>query len=81
MSKPLSSYAHMCRMDHVQIGHDDSEHERCPLCRANDRADALEAMLASQSAMLADIARAAGYKLGEQYSAAGIIARLRDGDR
>lgn len=30
---PLS-YAHMCCDEHVQIGHDDSDHERCPLCRA-----------------------------------------------
>lgn len=28
------SYAHMCRDGHVQIGHNDSEHEQCPLCRA-----------------------------------------------
>lgn len=27
------TYPHMCRMDHVQIGHSDSEHEQCPLCR------------------------------------------------
>lgn len=30
------SYAHMCPDGHVQIGHSDSENERCPLCRAND---------------------------------------------
>lgn len=28
------SYAHMCCSDHIQIGHTDSEHEQCPLCRA-----------------------------------------------
>lgn len=28
------SYAHTCRDGHVQIGHNDSEHEQCPLCRA-----------------------------------------------
>lgn len=28
------TYAHMCRDDHVEIGHNDSEHEQCPLCRA-----------------------------------------------
>lgn len=32
----MNSYPHMCRMDHLQIGHSDSEHERCPLCRALD---------------------------------------------
>lgn len=31
-------YPHMCRDDHPQIGHSDSENERCPLCRANDDA-------------------------------------------
>lgn len=29
----LYTYPHMCRSDHIQIGHKDSEHERCPLCR------------------------------------------------
>jgi hypothetical protein len=28
------TYAHMCRDGHEQIGHNDSEHEMCPLCRA-----------------------------------------------
>jgi hypothetical protein len=23
----------MCRDDHIEIGHSDSEHEQCPLCR------------------------------------------------
>lgn len=26
-------YARMCCGDHVQIGHDDSNNEQCPLCR------------------------------------------------
>lgn len=43
--------------------------------------DELESMLQSRSAMLDEIACAAGYRAGEQYSAAGIVARLRDGDR
>lgn len=30
----MASYPHMCRMDHVEIGHSDGEHEQCPLCRA-----------------------------------------------
>lgn len=30
----MNSYPHMCRMDHIEIGHRDSEHEQCPLCRA-----------------------------------------------
>jgi hypothetical protein len=33
----IFTYAHMCRDQHVQIGHDDSGNdERCPLCRAID---------------------------------------------
>lgn len=35
MTEGKKEYAHMCRMDHVQIGHNESEHEECPLCRAN----------------------------------------------
>jgi hypothetical protein len=30
----MFSYPHMCRDEHVEIGHSDSEHEMCPLCRA-----------------------------------------------
>ena len=30
----MNSYPHMCRQDHIEIGHSDSEHEQCPLCRA-----------------------------------------------
>lgn len=33
---PAYPYAHMCRDGHVMIGHNDSEHEQCPLCRARD---------------------------------------------
>ncbi len=29
----FGTYPHMCRMDHIQIGHNDSEHEQRPLCR------------------------------------------------
>lgn len=32
----MNNYAHMCREDHVEIGHNDSENERCPLCRVLD---------------------------------------------
>ena len=32
-------YASMCRSDHVEIAHNDSSDERCPLCRALDRLD------------------------------------------
>ena len=35
------TYHHMCRDEHVQIGHDDVEHEMCPLCRANAEIDRL----------------------------------------
>lgn len=29
----MNSYPHMCRSDHEEIGHSDSEHEQCPMCR------------------------------------------------
>ena len=32
-----NSYPHMCRDEHEQIGHRDSEHEMCPVCRALGR--------------------------------------------
>lgn len=34
IDRPASTYAHMCRDDHPQIGHNDGEQELCPLCRA-----------------------------------------------
>lgn len=42
-------YAHMCRMDHTQIAHNDSETEQCPLCDALDDVHVLrEALQATQ---------------------------------
>ena len=38
----MQSYPHMCRSDHVEIGHADSSSEICPLCRAHDRIAELE---------------------------------------
>lgn len=33
----MRTYAHMCRDQHIEIGHNDSgEDERCPLCQALD---------------------------------------------
>jgi hypothetical protein len=46
-----------------------------------ERIAELGAMLASKMMLLDEIVRAAGYQAGEQYSAASIIARLRDGDK
>lgn len=37
----LRYYAHMCRDGHPQIGHNDSEHEMCPLCREVARSERL----------------------------------------
>lgn len=34
------SYAHMCRDEHEQIGHNDSEHELCPMCRMKNELEA-----------------------------------------
>ena len=34
-----NSYPHMCRDGHERIGHSDSEHEMCPLCRARAERD------------------------------------------
>lgn len=48
--RAVRRYAHMCRMDHEQIGHNDSEHEQCPLCRAQDERDALSTELAEAKA-------------------------------
>lgn len=35
------NYAHMCQDEHIEIGHNDSEHEMCPLCRAIAERDKL----------------------------------------
>jgi len=39
------SYAHMCRDGHIEIGHNDSSHEICPLCRARTEIERLYAAL------------------------------------
>ena len=41
MSKP----AYMCRADHIEIWHNDSEHELCPLCLQINRFDTAVAAL------------------------------------
>ena len=41
----MKSYPHMCRDEHVEIGHADNSGELCPLCRANGRIESLEIQL------------------------------------
>jgi hypothetical protein len=50
------AYPHMCRMDHVEIGHADNTSERCPLCRALDSQRVLLAALKAARQALYDIA-------------------------
>ncbi len=47
----VMSYSHMCRDDHLEIGHSTNE-ERCPVCIERDRADAAEAKLAEAQDLL-----------------------------
>lgn len=45
MSAKHTTYPHMCRDGHAEIGHSDNEHEMCPLCRAvADRDELLKAL-------------------------------------
>lgn len=53
----------------------------CSECPAKDRVTELEAMLAGNHGMMQELAKAAGFHIGEQYSAASIIARLQGRDR
>ncbi len=47
----MPTYPHMCRDGHPEIGHSDSEHEQCPLCRLNAEIEKLrEEMLAIRAA-------------------------------
>lgn len=58
------AYPHMCRMDHVEIGHADSSEERCPLCRAIDDTDYVRNQLSALQKRynrLARFARVRGY--------------------
>lgn len=41
----MNAYPHMCRNEHQEIGHADSEHEMCPLCRANAATEAAQEAL------------------------------------
>ncbi len=47
---------------------------------AQDRIEELEAIVRSSDGILQDIVKAAGFQRGEAFSAASIIARLKDGD-
>lgn len=39
-------FPHLCRDGHQEIGHRDSEHELCPMCRViNQRGDLLSALV------------------------------------
>lgn len=43
----MRSYPHMCRDEHIEIGHADSgDDERCPLCRAKDHIEVLKEAIA-----------------------------------
>jgi hypothetical protein len=46
-----NSYPHMCRDEHPQIGHSDSEHEMCPLCRAIAERNGLAALVLTLNAL------------------------------
>jgi hypothetical protein len=46
--------AHMCRDGHTQIWHNDSEHELCPLCRAERQRDEAVALLREARPFVAD---------------------------
>lgn len=56
----MRQYPHMCRDEHQEIGHSDSEHERCPLCRAIDRASEAERVCAELYQVIGSIADHAG---------------------
>jgi hypothetical protein len=60
---PLEHYAHMCRDEHIQIGHNDSEHERCPLCRAKDELESLRGRLRRQEQQWREMAKPPGRQL------------------
>jgi hypothetical protein len=36
-----TTFPHMCRDGHIEIGHADSEHELCPMCRLRNEHEAL----------------------------------------
>ena len=38
----MKSYPHWCALDHEEIGHSDSEHEECPLCRVKNELSAAQ---------------------------------------
>lgn len=59
MDASSTAYAHMCRDEHQQIGHNDSEHERCPLCRANDNLDYAMARIQAEVSKAFDMAQSA----------------------
>ena len=53
----MKSYPHVCRDEHVEIGHADNSSELCPLCRANGRIKSLEGQLAQANAIIAGFSK------------------------
>jgi hypothetical protein len=78
-----TTYAQMCRDDHVEIGHNDSSQERCPVCRERDRADSAESvqveLVAACQAALSQL-REYGVNpyMGAEYAVNGVEPHLQD---
>jgi hypothetical protein len=70
--------AHFCQDEHQPIWHNDSEHELCPLCRANNRAEKAELDLTNAQAIITGDGKVID-QYREQLAAA--IERLREAEK
>lgn len=76
-----NEYSHMCRDGHVQIGHNDSTEDRCPVCRERDRADRAEERYQEEHAIVDRVWEALGI---DTYEGAGgkaideLVAELKE---
>ena len=73
------SYPHMCRDGHIEIGHADSEHERCPLCRVIDHGTmlviALDRIITLSDERIGDIPEGPLYDCLAQIMAMALTAK------
>lgn len=71
---------YLCMDGHEPIGHWDSEHELCPVCRAKGAADTAEERLAREAAIVDSVWRALGihtYADAKGKSIVQIVAKLK----
>jgi hypothetical protein len=57
----MPEFPHMCKMDHIEIGHRDSSREDCPLCRLSGVVDAAREIASMKHPSISEVLTRVGY--------------------